>query len=207
MGFNNVIKRGIYFEPAFEKHLFSPGNNSFKDKKKYKLFFYARPRNPRNLFYTGIEFLNAAVSSGLINMNEWEIYFAGSDVPPIKFSNGLKPNILGNMGWKEYSNFLKTVDLGFCLMYTPHPSYPPLDIASSGGVVLTNRFSNKQTMKYSKNIICSDLDTNAMLKGFEQAIALAKNSQQRKQNYLKNNIESKWKVALEKTLSLIDIKK
>lgn len=202
--YNNIITQGIYFEPAFPKHIYFPGENTFKKKTKYKLLFYARPNNPRNLFYTGIKILDEAIRVGIINLDEWEIYFAGSNIPELVFSNGSKPILLGHMDWQEYSKFLKEVDLGFCLMYTPHPSYPPLDISSSGGVVLTNSYLNKQSLKYSKNIICTNLDEESMLDGFEKAICLVKDVSTRKRNYNDNYIERNWSDSFETILDFMN---
>jgi len=202
--YKNIVTKGVYFEPAFPTHIYSPGLNSFKQKTKYKLLFYARPNNPRNLFYTGIKILDEAIREGIINMEEWEIYFAGSNIPPLTFSNGKKPIMLGHMDWKEYSIFIKEIDLGLCLMYTPHPSYPPLDIASSGGVVLSNAYLNKRSLEYSKNIICMDLDMGSMLNGVEKSVNLVKDVARRKKNYNDNCIVRNWSDSLDKVLEYIN---
>jgi hypothetical protein len=201
---NNVTENGIYFEPAFPEDIYSSGNTKNIDKKnKYKLFFYARPNNPRNMFYTGIKILEEAISAGIINKDDWDIYFAGSEIDSVVFSNGMKSISLGQMTWLQYSEFIKNVDLGLCLMSTPHPSYPPLDIAASGGVVLTNKFLNKQSLYYSENIICSDLDTPSILDGFVKAVALVKDEQKREVNFQKNNIERDWGKSFEKVLEFM----
>ncbi len=153
----NVAKNGVYFEPAFIKKLYSASEASFKEKEKFNLFFYSRPKNPRNLFYRGLDIIDEALAKGILDEN-WNIFFVGSDVPLVTFPNGTQPKFLGQISWFEYSSFLKTVDLGLCLMHTPHPSYPPLDVVSSGGVVLTNTYRNKKELYYSKNIICRDLE-------------------------------------------------
>ncbi|MDD3887300.1 MAG: hypothetical protein PHN19_00805 [Patescibacteria group bacterium] len=202
-GYENVSSKSINFEPAFPKHVYSPGQDSFTKKTKYKLFFYSRPANPRNLFWTGLKILDEAILSGTIDTKEWDIYFVGSKVPPVIFSNGVIPKRLGQLNWNEYSKFLKTVDLGFCLMQTPHPSYPPLDIVSSGGVVLTNKYLNKQSLNYSDNIICENLDEKSMLEGFKQAIKLAKDSKKRQQNYLNSSLETSWEISFEKVLEFM----
>lgn len=203
MGYQNIINRGIYFEPAFPENIYFYKEKLFRKKPLYKLFFYSRPNNPRNLFFTGLKILDEALFRNIIDKNEWKIYFAGSDIPSIKFKNGVKPIILGRMDWNKYSQFIKSVDLGFCLMYTPHPSYPPLDIASSGGIVLTNKYANKTCLNYSKNIICEHLDIESMLEGFSAAVELAKNSKERNKNYLSNRIERNWEKSFEKSLLYI----
>jgi hypothetical protein len=197
-GFSNVAGRSVYFEPAFPEHMYAPGNETFQAKSKYRLFFYSRPRNLRNLFFAGLKFLDQALLLGIIDTNEWEIVMAGSDVPRVVFSDGTEPRILGQLDWVEYLEFTKTIDVGFSLMYTPHPSYPPLDLASSGAVVLTNTFENKHDLAgYSKNIICAGLDEQSMAKGFEAAIRLAKDSEQRRENFLSNGIARDWTKTLQ----------
>jgi hypothetical protein len=161
-----------------------------------KLFFYARPNNPRNLFELGIEILDKAISQHILDINEWDIFFVGKDIPNISFSSGYIPKKFENLSWAEYADFIGTVDCGLSLMYTPHPSYPPLDLAASGAVVVTNRFGNKQDLtSYSKNIICADLDTDSLLEAIKQAICLVQNANLRKENYQQNGLLTDWQVA------------
>lgn len=203
-----VINSGIYFEPAFPEHIYAPGEDSFRQKNKYRMFFYSRPKNPRNLFFTGLKIIDEACLRGIIKKDEWEICFAGSNLDPIEFSNGARPVLLGQMNWEEYGAFLKTLDLGFSLMFTPHPSYPPLDMAASGGVVLTNKFANKKSLdNYSKNIICEDLDIKPMMEGFIKAVNLVKNNEARKNNYAENRIERRWEDTFNQVLDFINEKK
>ena len=71
----NIVEHGVYFEPAFSKELYKPVGISLK--KKYRLFFYARPNNPRNLFAYGVFLLDMAIRQGIIDTSEWEICCAG----------------------------------------------------------------------------------------------------------------------------------
>lgn len=200
-GYDMIVNNCVFFEPAFIKKLYSADEHKFKKQKtkKYRLFFYARPNNSRNLFYRGIDVINEALNRGIIEDN-WEIFFAGSDVPDIVFSNGVKPIVLGQMNWKKYSSFLKTIDLGLCLMYTPHPSYPPLDIAASGGVVLTNAYKNKKTLHYSSNIITSKIEKEEFLRGLEDAVTLSLDFNKRKKNYQNNSINRNWQYAMSEVI-------
>ncbi len=199
----NIIANGVYFTPAFS-HMKNAKINFEKKSGKYKLFFYARESNPRNLFYTGISILNNAILQGVLNTEEWEICFAGQSVPDFVFCDNSKPTVLGLMDWKVYREFLQTVDLALCLMYTPHPSYPPFDVAINGGVVLTNKHQNKEFFNESDNIITSELDNECMMENLESAITLAKNYSQRKINFEKNKIPENWDLVLEKTLKKME---
>lgn len=200
----NIVKNGISFEPSFPKHLYAPNENTFADKVKKTLFFYSRPNNPRNLFYSGIELLDRAILKGIIDTKKWDIYFAGSNVQKMVFCDGTRPKFLGSMTWESYANFAKTVDLALCLMYTPHPSYPPLDLAASGAVVLTNSYANKTTLdEYSKNIICTDLRESKSLCDFERAMEMAGDSSLRQKNYKASNIQTDWEKSFEKTIAFM----
>lgn len=195
--YNNVKKNGIYFEPVFSKKLLKPSSNSFKKKNKYKLFYYARPSHQRNIFYFGLDNLNEAFLSGKLDPKEWIVYTAGDkSVPEICFDSDVEVKKLGVMTWKEYCDFVSTVDLCYSMIYTPHPSYPPLDTTTAGSVCVTNNFANKQGLeKYSKNIISADLNKNDMIEALHKGAELAKNFQQRKKNYLESNTSGEWEVA------------
>ena len=197
----HITDHGCYFEPAFPSELYS--KKAFADKKKYKLFFYARPNNPRNLYTVGVELLQKAVDRGVLDLTEWDVYCVGQNAPVIHFSTGKDSINMGQLSWTEYAKFLTDVDLGLCLMYTPHPSYPPFDVASSGGVVLTNKMLNKQTFDMCRNVIMADLDEEAFMKGFEKAVALAKDMEHRKQNYESNTIPRSCSAVLDDTMTFM----
>jgi len=169
-GLEHMERQGVWFEPAFPTR---PPNESAirKSGEKLKFFFYARPNNLRNLFYRGIEVLNQAVTEGALDPARWDVYFVGKDIPKLKLGGVMEPIVLPTMGWKDYGDFVASVDLGFCLMSTPHPSYPPLDLAVAGALVLTNQFGLKQDLsEYSGRISCVPLDTGSLVKGLRQAL-------------------------------------
>lgn len=196
--FPHIPENGMYFEPAFPKDLYRPG--SFAPKRKYRLFFYARPHNPRNLFATGVKMLDEAIRRGILDTSVWTICCVGQDVPEIRFCDGSTTENLGQMKWEDYAKFLADVDLGLCLMYTPHPSYPPYDVACSGGVVLSNTMCNKTSFPQCKNVILGDLESETFLNSFAQAAALAQDMKQRKENFENSTILRDWSAALEETV-------
>lgn len=196
-GLPNIATRGTWFEPAFPDAVFHASARDPNDKRR--LCFYARPHNLRNLFYRGIELLNEALVRGLIDPQRWEVVFVGRDIPKLTLACGCEPRVLGTMNWDEYAAFLRTVDLGLYLMATPHPSYPPLDLAASSGVVLTNRFEAKQDLsKYSENIILADLDLESLLGGMQQALSLVEDTGRRERNYAASGLGRSWDEAFER---------
>lgn len=206
-GYTN-LKNGVYFEPSFSRDLLKPSDTSFKKKRKYKLFFYARPSHQRNLFYFGINILNQAFISGILDSNEWDVYFAGDEkVPNFKFDVDVKCKKLGVMPWNEYCKFASSVDLCYSLIYTPHPSYPPLDMVCAGAVVVTNKYANKKDLHiYSTNIISADLNDNDMLKKIKEGVSLVKDVKKRKTNYLNSNLNNNWDNSFKDILPFIKSK-
>lgn len=194
-GLAHLEHQGLWFEPAFPNSIYHSRSEK-NANKKFKLFFYARPNNPRNLFELGVTILEKAISQGVIDTDQWEVLFVGKDLPDVTFSTGYSPTKCENLTWAEYADLLGTVDCGLSLMYTPHPSYPPLDLAASGAVVVTNRFGNKQDLSnYSENIICANLEADALVDALKQAIALAQNTSLRTSNYRQNQLLTDWGTA------------
>jgi hypothetical protein len=194
----NIVNNGTYFDPAFPATLYR--SRGLNKKNKYTLFFYARPNNPRNLFEYGVMLIEKAITSGIIDVNEWEICCVGQDFDAIILKNGFVLKSLGQMEWYRYSEFLSDVDLAITLMYTPHPSYPPFDVASSGGVVISNIYQNKKQFIESKNVILTELDEESFMGSLKKAIELAKDFSKRRQNYKDSKINRDWHSSLAETV-------
>lgn len=202
-GLDHLKENAVWFEPAFPNSMFGRRRQERAHGKRL-LFFYARPNNLRNLFYRGIEVLDKAVSEKMITPDDWEVVMVGKDVPAVTLGGILKPQVLPTMGWKAYGEFIKSVDLGFCLMGTPHPSYPPLDLAASGAVVLTNKFGLKEDLhQYSDNIICSGLEVSALLDGLRMAVARARDDEVRLTAFRNNRMPRSWPETLAKSIEFL----
>lgn len=200
----NVYQHGVYFEPAFSEKLFFAPKVVNKDKEKHRIFFYGRPHNPRNLFNYGVNVLDEAIRRRIIDTKKWEICFAGANVSPVTFCDGSQSTAAGQMSWEEYATFLRDVDLALCLMYTPHPSYPPFDVACSGGVVVSNKYLTKQDFPQSKNVLMADLTMESLLNKLEEGINLALDRKQRTKNYVESTIPRHWDETLGDTLTYME---
>ena len=197
-----LVDRGLFFEPAF------PGVNGHRIHRtlgeKRNLFFYARPNNSRNLFETGIAAIAGAISAGTFSPSEWNVHLVGKDVPNLIFPNGVVPNRVAGLSWTDYQSFVKNMDAGFVLMDTPHPSYPPLDLAAAGAAVLTNSRGTKSDLsRYSDNILMSSCDPTALREGLAKLAIAARNDAVRTANVKKDKICRNWNVALEQTVERI----
>ncbi len=203
-GFQNIATRGIWFEPAFPPAVFHPRGGGQQGKKRF--LFYARPKNnARNLFFLGLEVIEQSIIEGVLDLDQWEIILVGKDIPVLVF-NGIKPDRYENMTWSDYAALIGTVDLGLTLMYTPHPSYLPLDLAASGAVVVTNRFDNKTDLSsYSPNILCADINRGALVDALRVGVELAFDQPARERNFLQNNLQTDWGDTLARAIEFASV--
>jgi len=202
-GFDHLHRKGAYFEPAFpSEHYFWSDSEGSTDK--LNLFFYARPHNVRNLYYRGLEVIDAALSRGIIDPSKWNINVVGKDLGDLVFAGGVKPTVRQNMTWQEYTALMRATDLGLSLMYTPHPSYPPLDLAACGAVAVTNQFARKTSLsRYSDNIICVPSTLDGLLDGLRSGVELASDRRRRRANYDANTLNRDWDAALDDALATV----
>lgn len=116
-----------------------------------RIVVYARPGTPRNAFELICEGLRLWGWKDA-RAAQWEVAAPGelqSDLDLGPFS--LKA--LGKLNIDAYAELLSTSALGLSLMVSPHPSYPPLEMAAFGMGVVTNRYDNKRLDETTANIV------------------------------------------------------
>ncbi len=200
-------RSATWFEPSFPSAVYLPSTSGEVEHKKRRFFFYARPNNPRNLYEFGIDLINQAIDTGVISVDEWDIYLVGNNIPEKPLGNRCAPIVCEGLDWKNYAALIRSMDLGLCLMYTPHPSYPPLDLVASGAVVVTNAFGNKTTLEnYSRNIITADLGCDALLQGFSKGIALSKDGVTRQGNFNSQTVLRDWEQSFSKIIARLALR-
>lgn len=151
----------LWFEPALDRRYYFPEQqNTSASSRKKTLLFYARPTSARrNLFELGLMALRKAVASGVLDKDNWEIWAMGEKLDPIPLGNGCYLNPLPWMAFEDYAQKIRQADLLLSLMLSPHPSYPPLEMAAAGKLVVTNGFSVKTVERMttlSPNIIVAE---------------------------------------------------
>lgn len=203
-GYENIANNGVWFEPAFPKNQYFLDDRPKRWKDKRTFMFYARPGNLRNLYYRGLEAIGESISVGVLPPNDWQLVFVGKDLSAVSLPSGVRPQLIHSLGWSDYGALIRRVDVGLTLMYTPHPSYPPLDLAASGAIAVTNRFGNKDTLdSYSKNIVVTGLRTEDLIKGIADAVAMSADVQKRKENYELSTLERDWKISTDRALDFV----
>ncbi|MDI4232962.1 glycosyltransferase [Bradyrhizobium sp. Arg237L] len=164
------VADALWFNPALDRtHYFPVASQS----KKKVLLFYARPSIARrNLFELGLVALRRAVASGAIDKDNWEVWSMGEKLSPIALGEGVMLNPLPWMSFDDYAKRVRTADLLLSLMLSPHPSYPPLEMAASGKLVVTNSFSVKTADRmraFSPNIIVAEPNAESVGQAIENA--------------------------------------
>ena len=196
----NVSRNGAWFEPAFPT-LFNGENHPKATNGVRRFFFYARPHNLRNLYWRGLEAISACLEDGTLPAEQWEFHFVGKDMHDIELPHGIRPFFHQNLPWQDYIDLVRTMDVGLCLMDTPHPSYPPLDLAATGAVVVTNRSGLKKSLeRYSRNILCADHSVSSLKQEIVKAVALANDPVRRSANFAQNKIGENWSESLSQCL-------
>jgi O-antigen biosynthesis protein len=143
-----------YFVPKLNKKLkeFLPKlENTIKTNR---ILVYGRPGVARNAFEIVVNSLK--VFAQYENAKVWEFISLGEQHRDIDLGNG---NVLiskGKVSLEEYANYLLTSKIGLSLMISPHPSYPPLEMAYFGLKTITNSYENKNLSYMHENIVNID---------------------------------------------------
>jgi O-antigen biosynthesis protein len=125
------------FEPAVDPKIFYPVAD--RRPEPVKIFFYGRPRNPRNGFLLGIEALKLIKKEF---KQDVQIVSAGGMWNPSDFGAkdavenlGLLPTI------EDVASLYRRCHIGLVFMFTKHPSYQPIEMMASGMAVVANENS------------------------------------------------------------------
>lgn len=105
---------------------------------------YGRPEQPRNCFASLVDGLRRFVAELDMGQREQLVLASlGKPHDPLELAPGAVLTSLGRLPLSQYATFLSGSHVGLSMMATPHPSYPPLEMATFGLEVLTNDFPGK----------------------------------------------------------------
>jgi hypothetical protein len=119
--------------------------------RQRRIVVYGRPETPRNAFPLVVEGLRAWVA-GDAKAGGWTVESAGRSHPPVDLGGDRRLRSRGKLDLNAYGSLLRESAVGLSLMLSPHPSYPPLDMAHLGMLVVTNRFGAKDLSTWHENI-------------------------------------------------------
>ena len=116
---------------------------------------YGRPSVERNAF--GILVAGLTKWSRLQKDAEmWSVYSLGEQHDDIELAPNVIMHSMGKLSLDEYAQSLTDTYAGVSLMVSPHPSYPPLEMAAFGVKTITNKYENKNWQDFSTNIYALD---------------------------------------------------
>jgi glycosyltransferase involved in cell wall biosynthesis len=123
----------------------APTPAELAQRGRRRLLFYARPEPhaARNMFELGVLALTRALHEGALR--GWELRGIGTvgTGRSLILTAGARLTMVPRAAQSSYGALLRDHDLGLALMYTPHPSLVPIEMASAGMLAVTNSFENK----------------------------------------------------------------
>lgn len=140
------------FEPRLNATLAAWHARHDTFEKRRRLIVYGRPGVPRNAFELvcqGVRHWSAIDPDSA----HWEISSLGEPHGPVGLHQGNQIRSCGKLSLEQYAQTLAESALGVSLMYSPHPSYPPLEMAEFGVRTVTNTFANKDLSQRSADLI------------------------------------------------------
>lgn len=161
-GFEFANDARFAFRPSIDVSRYSSGTRVAIKGRKPRIAVYGRPEVARNMFSSSIEAIAQFVEREKLTPDEIEILSVGLTHDPITLPTGHVVESLGKLPWEDYPDFLLGVDVGLSLMYSPHPSHPPIEMAASGARVVTNNFGPKNLSQLSSAIISVEPNVAAL---------------------------------------------
>ncbi|MEE9485048.1 rhamnan synthesis F family protein [Methylobacterium ajmalii] len=138
------------------------------------ILVYGRPSVDRNCFPLICQALGLWQRADPITASRWRILSAGESFDPLTVSQVRNLEVRGKLSLAEYAELLSTASVGLSLMVSPHPSYPPLEMAFAGLHTITNAYANKDLSLRSKNIeSVAHLDASVIADALGAAVAKA----------------------------------
>ena len=116
------------------------------------MLIYGRPSVERNCFPALVRGLKRWVRE-YPEFADWEVISAGVPHDPVDLGGGRKLTSVGKLSLDEYAQMLLSCSAGVSLMASPHPSYPPLEMAHFGLRTVTNNYFAKDLTAFHPNIL------------------------------------------------------
>jgi glycosyltransferase involved in cell wall biosynthesis len=162
----------------------SPAASELAARDSRRLLFYARPEPhaARNLFELGVLALSSVAREG--RLAGWELHGIGTVGADrwLPLGGGATLKLLPRTGEGEYARVLREHDVGLSLMYTPHPSLVPIEMASAGLLTVTNTFENKTAdalAEISPNLIAAEPTVESVAEALAGALAAVSDHERR----------------------------
>ena len=150
---------GVSFVPTVDRTLYFPDVD--RHNTRVRIFFYARPSNPRNAFSLAVQIIRRLLDRYGRSV---EIVVAGADWNEKEFGLGGRITNLGLLGsLREVADLYRSCDIGVVYMLSKHPSYQPFEFMASGMATVTNyNEDNLWLLQHEVNCLLSEPSPEAM---------------------------------------------
>lgn len=157
-----AYEKAWVFEPTLNTGLRDALTRARREphERARRILVYGRPSTPRNAFELICEGLRAWGWND-VRCKRWEVVAPGELEADLDLGP-LRVRAVGKLPIADYGDLLASSAVGLSMMISPHPSYPPLEMAAFGMRVLTNRFANKDLEDFSPNITSVDTTPDAI---------------------------------------------
>jgi len=187
------VDHGCHFDPVMNTSLRDALQAAPPTGKDRRILVYGRPTERRNAFYVTSRALEIW-SETYADAPRWTVVSAGEDHRPFRLARGVSCRVKGKLTLEGYIEELQRSAVGLSLMVSPHPSYPPLEMAHFGARTITNSFLCKDLTSWHENIVSVDIAepeniADALAKacaGFEADPDAGWRAQTRKPGYLED---------------------
>jgi hypothetical protein len=163
----------------------APDPGELARRRPRRLLLYARPEPhaARNMFELAVLALSRAAERGAF-AGGWSLHGIGTVGAgrSLDLGGGASVDLLPRTPQHEYASLLRGHDVGLALMYTPHPSLVPIEMASAGMLTVTNTFENKTAealARISPNLIAAEPSIDAIASALCTATAAAGDAERR----------------------------
>jgi len=141
------LERSFVFEPVISDGLRPYLERVATSQRRKRVLVYGRPTVERNCFPALVRGLRRWVRD-FPQYADWEVISAGVDHPAVDLGNGRKLTSVGKLSLDAYAETLLGCSAGVSLMASPHPSYPPLEMAHFGVRTVTNGYFCKDLSSF-----------------------------------------------------------
>ncbi|WP_337271395.1 rhamnosyltransferase WsaF family glycosyltransferase [Oryzifoliimicrobium ureilyticus] len=151
---------------------------NWKEQKRERIILiYGRPNVLRNAFEILADALILWQRRNPTIAAAWSILSLGEEFDPDLVFPMQNLQVIGKASLEKYAEYLSTASVGVSLMLSPHPSYPPQEMAEAGLITVTNKFNGKNIGETYSNIIEVDLVTaEHVADAVEKAVQLAESN-------------------------------
>ena len=136
------------------------------------ILVYGRPSVARNAFEIICAALHAWQQADPIRSSRWKIVMLGESFD-LGYAYPVQNLVIeGKASLERYADILSRASVGLSLMLSPHPSYPPLEMASAGLRTITNAFGNKDLAERFPEIVSlPHVTPDCLVAAIEKAVA------------------------------------